>query len=109
MKRDLIAGRGRVHKLSFFIHNFMHACQLDRERIEACVFMAVTTDGPISMCLHNAKRDSFILEPVKLKTATGETLWHPMRGPEGAPAGIRNVQAKGRAAVRRLPPQSPAQ
>jgi 7,8-dihydro-6-hydroxymethylpterin dimethyltransferase len=108
MKRDLIAGRGRVHKLSFFIHNFMHACQLDRERIEACVFMAVTADGPISMCLHNAKRDSFILEPVKLKTATGETLWHPLRGPEGASAGIRKVQAKGRAAARPPSPRSSA-
>ena len=86
----------------------MHACQLDRERIEACVFMAVTADGPISMCLHNAKRDSFILEPVKLKTATGETLWHPLRGPEGAPPGIRKVQAKGRAAARRPQPRSPA-
>ena len=107
MKGDLIAGRGRVHKLSFFIHNFMDACRLDRQRIEACVFMAVTADGPISMCLHNAKRDSFILQPVKLKTATGERLWDPLRGPEGGSAVTRKVPAKGRAAARRLPSGNP--
>jgi len=31
MRRDLIASRGRVNKLSFFIHNFMDACYLDPE------------------------------------------------------------------------------
>jgi pyruvate-formate lyase-activating enzyme len=109
MRGDLIAGRGRIHKLSFFIHNFMGASRLDRDRIDACVFMAVTADGPISMCLHNAKRDSFILEPIKLKTATGERLWDPLRGEaKGVPAGTRKVPAKGRAVAPRPSRRSPA-
>jgi hypothetical protein len=61
MKADLMASRGRVNKLFFFIHNFMDACDLDPERIKACTFMAATQDGPISMCLHNARRDQYIL------------------------------------------------
>jgi len=63
MRRDLAAARGRVHKLSFFIHDFMHACALERDRIEACSFMVATRDGPLSMCLHNAKRDAYLLPP----------------------------------------------
>jgi len=77
MRRDLVAARGRAHKLSFFIHDFMHACALERERIDACSFMVATRDGPVSMCLHNAQRDAFLLPPgaapVRLtrKTARG--------------------------------------
>jgi hypothetical protein len=77
MRRDIWAARGRAHKLSFFIHNFMDAEHLACERIEACVFMVATQDGPISMCLHNAKRDSFILQPVGLE---GGGFWDPMTG-----------------------------
>src|SRR5260221_7608894 len=80
MKRDLIASRGRVHKLSFFIHNFMDACNLDPERIKACVFMAVTQDGPVSMCLHNAKRDASILRPIPLQRTDGTRYWNPVSG-----------------------------
>lgn len=74
MRRDLVQSRGRADKLSFFIHNFMDASQLEQERVDACVFMTATADGPISMCLHNAKRDSFILQ--KLRVADGE--WDPL-------------------------------
>ena len=63
MRKGLWRSRGRVHKLSFFIHDFMHACELERERIEACSFMVATRDGPLSMCLHNAKRDGYLLPP----------------------------------------------
>jgi hypothetical protein len=56
-KADLLRARGRVDKLSFFVHDFMDACRLERERIDACVFTAATNAGPISMCLHNVKRD----------------------------------------------------
>ena len=80
MKYDLIAARGRVNKLSFFIHNFMDACELDPERIKACVFMAVTQDGPVSMCLFNARRDTSILRPVHLQDADGERFWNPLSG-----------------------------
>ena len=75
MRRDLLAARGRVHKLTLFTHNFMDACQLDPERIEACVFMAITQEGPLSMCAYNAQRDSYLRRP--LQTARG--AWQPLR------------------------------
>ncbi len=60
-RRDLWAARGRINKLSFVIHNFMDASKLERDRVQACVFMVATAEGPMSMCLHNAKRDRYIL------------------------------------------------
>ena len=54
-----------VRKISFFIHNFMDACDLDPERIDACVFMAATVDGPMSMCAYNAERDRYLLKPIE--------------------------------------------
>ena len=80
LRRDLIAGRGRMHKLTLFTHNFMDACALDAQRIDACVFMAITQDGPLSMCAYNAQRDSYLLRP--LKTADG--IWQPLRKGRGA-------------------------
>ena len=77
LRRDLVAARGRVHKLTFFTHNFMDACQLDGERIEACVFMAMTQHGPLSMCAYNAQRDDYLLQP--LRTAAGD--WQPLATP----------------------------
>ena len=79
-RSDLWAARGRINKLSFVIHNFMDACRLERERVHACVFMVASAEGPISMCLHNAKRDAYILRPLKLATAEGERLWDPLTG-----------------------------
>jgi 7,8-dihydro-6-hydroxymethylpterin dimethyltransferase len=79
---DLWAARGRVNKLSFVIHDFMDACRLDRDRVEACSFMAMTQQGPISMCLHNAKRDAFILAPIRLSGSDGERFWDPISGKE---------------------------
>ncbi len=76
MRRDLWAARGRAHKLSFFVHDFMDAGCLDCQRIEACVFTVATGDGPVSMCLHNAKRDVFILQP----TRTDGGWWDPLTG-----------------------------
>lgn len=81
MRADLAAARGRAHKLSFFIHNFMDAGNLERDRIEACVFMVATADGPISMCLHNAKRDEFILRTLGVRGADGaRRWWNPLTG-----------------------------
>ncbi len=60
LKADLIRGKGKVRKLSFFIHNFMDADNLDPERIEACSFMVMSADGPVSMCAHNAKREEYL-------------------------------------------------
>jgi 7,8-dihydro-6-hydroxymethylpterin dimethyltransferase len=79
-KSDLWAARGRVNKLSFVIHDFMDACRLERDRVDACAFMAMTQRGPISMCLHNAKRDAFILAPVRLSGPEGDHFWNPVSG-----------------------------
>ena len=73
-RRDLVAARGRVDKLTFFTHNFMDASKLDAERVEACVFMAITQDGPLSMCAFNAQRDRYLLRPLQ----TSEGLWQPL-------------------------------
>ena len=83
LRADLLAARGRVHKLTLFTHNFMDARQLDAERVHACVFMAITQDGPLSMCAYNAQRDAYLLRP--LPTADG--VWQPLR------AGPRELQA----------------
>ena len=79
-RADLWAARGRVNKLSFVIHNFMDACRLERDRLDSCAFMAMTQCGPISMCLHNAKRDAFILAPIRLSASEGEHFWDPVSG-----------------------------
>jgi tetraether lipid synthase len=76
MRRHIAAARFRVNKLSFVIHNFMDSCALERERLEACIFMVATRDGPVSMCRHNAMRDDFILAPVTLDGAGGPS-WDP--------------------------------
>lgn len=81
MRRDILAARGRVHKLSFFVQNFMDAESLDPERVHACSFMVMTGEGPISMCAHNAKRDEFILKEETLVTESGGTaVWNPLSG-----------------------------
>jgi pyruvate-formate lyase-activating enzyme len=80
MRRDLLASRGRVHKLSFFVQNFMDASALDPERVHACSFMVMTAHGPVSMCAHNAKRDEFILKPLTVETAQGPAIWNPLSG-----------------------------
>ena len=70
-----------MNRISFFLHNFMDACHLEPDRIKACSFYTVTRDGPVSMCLANAKRDDFILQPVKLERAGGEEVfWQPLTG-----------------------------
>jgi molybdenum cofactor biosynthesis enzyme MoaA len=79
-RMDLLAAHGRVNKLSFVIHNFMDVCRLERDRVDACSFMAMTHHGPISMCLHNAKRDAFILAPIRVSDLDGERVWHPLTG-----------------------------
>ena len=92
-RRDLLAARGRVDKLTFFTHNFMDAAKLDAERVDACVFMAITQDGPMSMCAFNAQRDRYLLRP--LRTATG--LWQPLVEPPDAGRTYPVKWLKGRA------------
>ena len=69
---------------------------LDRNRVEACVFMAATARGPVSMCLHNARRDSFILQPLEVETSGARRRWDPLSGFADAPANPRPVVLKGR-------------
>jgi pyruvate-formate lyase-activating enzyme len=99
MRQDLVAARGRVSKLTFFIHDFMDARRLERDRIAGCAFMVATAEGPISMCLHNAKRDDFLLRPLSLADGS---WWDPATGratttqaPPLAPT-ITRKTAKGR-------------
>jgi hypothetical protein len=40
--------------------------------------MAMTRDGPISMCVHNAKRDLFILQPVTVRPGHRAEPWHSL-------------------------------
>ena len=80
MRRDILASRGRVHKLSFFVQNFMDASALDPERIHACSFMVMTAAGPVSMCAHNARREEFILKPLTIATREGTAIWNPLSG-----------------------------
>lgn len=80
MKSDLLASRLKVYKISYFIHNFMHADALDAERIHNCSFMVMTPNGPMSMCEHNARRDDYITQEVTYKAADGtEKQFHPVR------------------------------
>jgi hypothetical protein len=76
MRRDLLAGRGRVRKLAFFVHNFMDAGHLEQERIAACVFTVATSEGPVSMCRHNAVRDAELLKPLPMRIG----FWNPLTG-----------------------------
>ena len=105
MRIDLLRARGRIHKLSFFIHNFMDACHLEKNRVDACAFMVATGDGPLSMCVHNAKRDDYLLKPVAVGTGENMRFWNPVSGEfEGSlPRSIRvehsRKTARGRARV----------
>jgi hypothetical protein len=102
-KADLLAARGRVGKLSFFVHNFMDACQLDAERIAACSFMVMTPAGPLSMCMHNAKRDDYLLVPAQIHTENRAMYWNPVTGafenrkPERIEVTLTRKNARGRA------------
>lgn len=73
MLRDVLKSRGEVHQLTFFVQNFMDAKELVQERVDACSFMVMTNDGPVSMCQHNAQRDDYILTPFDI-TRTDGTL-----------------------------------
>jgi len=79
-KEMLLRSRGKINTMSFFMHNFMDASELDSERITACAFKVMTENGPISMCLYNAKRDDYLLQPTRVKTQHGISFWQPLTG-----------------------------
>lgn len=103
MKRDVARGRGQVTNLGFFIHNFMDAAQLDCERLNACSFMVMTPDGPLSMCVHNAKRDGYLLRPVAVDEQGETRWWNPVTGdttaarPDEVTVELTRKTARGRA------------
>jgi molybdenum cofactor biosynthesis enzyme MoaA len=102
LRHGLWPGRFRVHKLSFFVHNFMDASRLERARLQACAFTVATESGLVPMCLHNARRDSFILQPVRLERVETATYWDPGSGrTSGSPTTdgvtLTRKTAKGRA------------
>jgi len=77
-RRELLRG-GQIHKITFFVHNFMDADALDPERLRNCGFMIMTEQGPVSMCEHNARRDAFILAPVRVPGPTA-AVFDPRTG-----------------------------
>lgn len=80
MWRDLLAARGKIDKMTFFVQNFMDAKELQQERIDACSFMVMTAEGPVSMCQHNAMRDDYILKPLDIQRADGTSLqYQPLK------------------------------
>jgi tetraether lipid synthase len=103
MKGGLVRSAGKVDKISFFIHNFMDACRLERERVDACIFPVATGDGPVSMCLHNARRDQHLLKPVPLARGQRIGFWNPLTGrienrpAVGLPVSHSRKTARGRA------------
>ena len=74
LRIDLMKSKGRVKKLSIFIHDFMDAGNLDQARVDTCSFMVMTNDGPVSMCAHNAKRDEYILQPITVTKRDGSVV-----------------------------------
>lgn len=79
-KRLILRSKGKMNTMSFFMHNFMDASALDSERITACAFKVMTEQGPMSMCLYNAKRDNYLLQPTRIKTEQGISFWQPLTG-----------------------------
>jgi 7,8-dihydro-6-hydroxymethylpterin dimethyltransferase len=80
MKTALWRARGKVNKLTFFVHNFMDAQHLESERIDACAFMVATHQGPMSMCLHNAQRDHYVLKALPMSFGGVQKYWNPLTG-----------------------------
>jgi hypothetical protein len=98
----LAAAKGRVGKVSFFVHDFMDATALDRSRCDACAFMVMTPEGPLSMCVHNAKRDDYLLSPTRVDTEGVVRFFDPATGqftvqPSTKPIVLTRKSARGRA------------
>ncbi len=102
-RRDFIAARGKVGKISFFVHNFMDSSALGKERCEACSFMVMTPEGPISMCVHNAKRDDYLLVAAEVKRENKMMYFNPATGdfedkmPSKIAVSLTRKNARGRA------------
>ncbi len=80
LRRGLIRSKGRASRMSILVHNFMDASKLEKSRCESCVFMVATENGPLSMCVHNAERDSHIFAPMRIETELGPRWWNAETG-----------------------------
>ncbi|MEL6197365.1 MAG: radical SAM protein, partial [Pseudomonadota bacterium] len=80
LRRGIAASRGRVSRLAVFLHNFMDADRLEADRCAACVFMVATEDGPLSMCVHNARRDRHVFAPARIDGPGGPRWWSAATG-----------------------------
>ena len=116
IRTGLIASWGRVHRMSVVIHSFMDAEQLDVGRCAACVFMTMTSDGPISMCAFNAKRDALIFKPVPVQKGQSTEWWSAATGevtklpdqtePSSVPFKLLKGRQRALAARKRIPRKS---
>ena len=103
VRRDFIIARGKIGKISFFVHNFMDAKSLEAERCEACSFMVMTPEGPLSMCVHNAKRDDYLLVAANVKRENRLQFFNPVTGkftdtiPTKISVSLTRKNARGRA------------
>ena len=78
--KDFIKARGQVNQLTFLVQNFMDAKELVQERVDACSFMVMTEQGPVSMCKHNANRDDYILTPFEITRTDGSKIkYEPLK------------------------------
>jgi hypothetical protein len=102
----LARARGRVNKLSFHIHHFQDAAALDRARCHGCAFMVMTPEGPLSMCVHNAKRDQYLLVSAQVGEVNRIQFWNPITGklqrdkPEQLSTSLTRKTARGKAKER---------
>lgn len=80
MRAGLLQSRGKISRLSVLVHNFMDADELVAERCASCVFMVMTADGPMSMCAHNAERDTRLFTPTSLHRSDGPRWWSAATG-----------------------------
>lgn len=107
IRREIVSRPLRIGKLSFFVHDFMDASALDRERCDACSFMVMTPGGPMSMCVHNAKRDDYLLVPAKVQNGNRVLFFDPVTGllqdqiPRKLAVRITRKNARGQAKYRR--------
>jgi pyruvate-formate lyase-activating enzyme len=98
----LWSSRGRVHRMSVMVHNFMDAKKLEEERCKSCVFMVASEAGPISMCVHNARRDAHVFAPARIELPNGPGWWSAHTGKitampdQTVPDEIPRKQLKGR-------------
>lgn len=101
-KADLLVARGKMHKMAFFTHNFQDAQHLEHDRCESCSFTVITPEGPMSMCVHNAKRDAYLLVSAKVVRNANVLYFNPATGemmeqePEKIEVKLTRKNARGR-------------